>query len=251
MIKFLILALTLSMQAFAKENKKGRDLAIKMQKKAEGFVTDKSTLEMILVNAHGDKVVRKMESMTKEVKEDGDKKLMTFLWPTDVKGTKLLTLAHKDKDDDQWLYLPAFKRVKRISSRNKSGAFMGSEFSYEDMGSQDIEKYEFFYLKDEKLGKHNCHKMERFPKSKSSYSKQIMWIDTKKLVARKIEYYNKRKELLKVSTFENFKKQKKWWRADVITMNNVQTKNKSILKVVKKELGVNLRDALFRKTKLK
>ncbi len=246
----LILTFIFIHSSLAKENPMGRSIAEKMKKAADGFKSDKSTLEMILINAHGDKVTRKMESMTKE-DSAGDKKLMTFLWPTDVKGTKLLTISNKTDEDDQWLYLPAFKKVKRISSRNKSGAFMGSEFSYEDMGSQDIEKYEFFYEKDEKVGKQDCYKVTRYPKTKSSYSKQEIWVDKTKLAAIKINYYNQRSELLKESKFEDYKKIKNWWRADNITMTNIQTKNISILKVIKKELGIKLNDTLFRKTALK
>ncbi len=75
--------------------------------------------------------------------DDGDKSLFVFDEPRDVQGTAFLIHAHREDADDQWLYLPALKRVKRISSANRSGSFMGSEFAYEDMTAQEVEKFTY------------------------------------------------------------------------------------------------------------
>ena len=103
---------------------------------------------MILRNAQGEESIRKFNSKTLEVDGDGDKSIFIFEHPRDVEGTAVLTFTHKVGPDDQWLYLPALKRVKRISSDNKSGSFVGSEFAYEDLSSQEIEKYTYKWVED-------------------------------------------------------------------------------------------------------
>ena len=100
---------------------KGLRIATKADAVNAGFKGEASEMVMILTNAHGDKTTRKMSSKTLEGTDDGDRSIITFIWPADVKGTKMLTWTHKVGNDDQWLYLPSLKRVKRISSRNKSG----------------------------------------------------------------------------------------------------------------------------------
>ena len=115
----------------------------------KGFGDSTSSSVMTLRNKQGEETVRHFRGRTLEVKNDGDKTLFIFDSPRDVKGTATLTFTHKKGPDDQWLYLPALKRVKRITSDNRSGSFVGSEFAYEDLGSQELEKYtDRFFLRD-------------------------------------------------------------------------------------------------------
>ena len=132
------------------------------------------------------------------VADDGDKSLSIFDEPADVKGAAMLTYTHGLEPDDQWLYLPALKRIKRISSRNKSGPFMGSTFAFEDLGSQEVEKYSYNYLREEACGEGSCHVVERFPEYKhSGYTRQVVWIDTEGFRMLKAEFYDRKKALLK------------------------------------------------------
>jgi hypothetical protein len=210
---------------------KGLQIAIENEKANNGFKGEYMETEMILVNAHGDETVRRMTSRQRETKEDGDMSVITFLWPADVKGTRMLTHSHKKRDDDQWLYLPSLKRVKRISSRNKSGSFMGSEFAYEDLGSQEAEKYTYKWLKDVTLEGRECWLLEQVPVSKKSgYSKEINWIDKEYRQPLKIEYYDRKGELLKVAVFNEYKKLENWWRFHQIRMENVQTRKISTIR---------------------
>jgi len=227
----MAMLLTLTVYGMDAAEQKGRRIAEENETVNNGFKGEYIETEMILINAQGDKTVRRMTSKNKETEKDGDMSVITFLWPADVKGTRMLTQTHKKKDDDQWLYLPSLKRVKRISSRNKSGAFMGSEFSYEDLGSQEVEKYSHKWLKDENLDSRECWVMQQIPTSKKSgYSKQILWVDKEYRQPLKIEYYDRKGELLKVAAFGSYKKLKSWWRVHEIKMNNVQTRKSSIIK---------------------
>lgn len=126
-------------------------IAREQAKREKGFGDYSTILTMTLRNSDGKEAQREMRTLNLEVEGDGDKSLTIFDAPKDVEGTALLTWTHKTADDDVWLYLPSLARVKRIASNNKSGAFMGSEFAFKDIGSQEVEKFTYRYLRDEKL----------------------------------------------------------------------------------------------------
>lgn len=226
MRKLLIISL-LTSSIWAISN---HDVAKKSDDAMSQFMDAKSDMNMILVNANGQERERLMTMLVLE-KEGGDMSLMTFLSPSDVKGTKFLNYEHINKDDDQWLYLPALKRVKRIASENKSGSFMGSEFSYEDLSSFDVDKY--IYEGEAKLVMLNGKKAylsERRPvMDNSGYSKQVSWTDTETFLILKVEYYDRKHELLKTAFFENYKKISGVWRVGKMTMKNHQNDKKTIL----------------------
>lgn len=213
-----------------------------------GFKDYTTTMVMILKTASGDETVRDLRAGAKEVTTpgDGDKSYMVFDRPADVRGTAILTYSHVE-DDEQWLYLPAVKRVKRLNSNNKSGAFLGSEFAYEDLSSPIVEKYTYTYLRQEPCGDMSCHVIERRPAYKNSgYTRNILWIDTKELRTLKIEYYDRKNELLKTLTNTGFKLyEKKFWRADTGTMVNHQTGKSTILKSSDINFGVGLKASTF------
>lgn len=248
-MKQAILALSLILSfnlAFAETpEEKGLAITKKVDAANTGYGTETSKMEMILINAHGDKTTRKMKMKTKETSNDGDKSLSEFEWPADVNGTKMLTWTHKKEDDDQWLYLPSIKRVKRISSKDRSGSFMGSEFSYEDLGSQEVEKYTYKFIKDETIDGKPHWVVERVPVGKSGYSKQISWINQEVMNPTKIEYYDRKGDLLKTATFKDYKKFGKFWRIGGIEMVNHQTKKQSALTWSDRQLGQSISDSSF------
>ena len=154
---------------------KGLAIALEAQKRDTGWADQKAEMVMLLRNSQGEETQRELRLMTLEVVGDGDKSMSVFDTPMDVKGTAFLSHTHVKEADDQWLYLPALKRVKRISSNNKSGPFMGSEFAYEDISSQEVEKYTYEWLRDEKINGHDTFVMIRYPTYEhSGYSKQIV-----------------------------------------------------------------------------
>jgi len=230
---------------------KGLAIARKVDKANEGFASESSTMEMTLINAHGDKTTRKMKSQLLETKDDGDRSRIEFDWPADVKGTRMLTWTHKKADDDQWLFLPAIKRVKRISSKNKSGSFMGSEFTYEDIGSQEIEKFKHKFLAEEAIEGRKAWKIERIPTaSDSGYSRQVSWIDQEYNNAIKIEYYDRKGDLLKTAKFSDYKKFGKFWRLGKLDMVNHQTRKSSILAWSGRKVGIAINPSSFESTEL-
>ncbi|HEB63048.1 MAG TPA: outer membrane lipoprotein-sorting protein, partial [Gammaproteobacteria bacterium] len=173
----LFMAISAGVQAMSAEEK-GLAIAVEMDQRDTGFHDMTADMVMTLRNRKGDESVRYIRIRTLEVEGDGDKSISIFDRPRDIKGTAMLTFSHGLKADDQWLYLPGLKRVKRISSKNKSGSFMGSEFAYEDLSSQEIEKYTYKWLRDEPCGELQCYVIERVPAYKySGYTRMVSWID--------------------------------------------------------------------------
>jgi outer membrane lipoprotein-sorting protein len=225
MIKTLLAAsmVALSSLAIADEMMdKGLKIAQDAKAYDQGFGDFTAQMKMTLNNKHGDVSVRNIRIKTLEVAGDGDKSLSIFDEPADVKGTAMLTWSHGLKADSQWLYLPALKRVKRINSRNKSGPFMGSEFAFEDLSSQEIEKYTYRYLADESCGEMQCYKMERKPAYKySGYTKQIVWLDKEAFRAVKVDFYDRKGDKLKTLESEGFTQYLgHYYRSNKMTMTN-------------------------------
>jgi outer membrane lipoprotein-sorting protein len=237
-LKPLLLILTLlSTVTFADKyagmspEEKGLAIATAADEATNGFIDSQANMKMILTNRHGQSSERELRVRSMEVENDGDKSMTIFDSPADVKGTALLTFSHKVKDDDQWLYLPAVRRVKRMSSSNKSGPFMGSEFAFEDLGSQEVEKYTWKYLRDEVLDGVDTYVLERIPVNKrSGYTRQVLWTNKETLYPLKTDFYDRKDSLLKTLTFSDYKQYLgKFWRAHNMMMVNHQTGKKTEL----------------------
>ena len=232
---------------------RGLEIAKESKARDTGWQDYQVELVMTLRNKAGQESMRHIRLKNLEVIGDGDKSLSIFDRPRDVKGTAFLSFSHPLGNDDQWLYLPALKRVKRISSKNKSGPFMGSEFSYEDLSSFEVEKYQYKYLTQEPCGKLTCFVVENTPQYKhSGYTKIITWIDTEAYRTHKVEYYDRKGSLLKTLTFYDYKQyQGKFWRQDRSEMLNHQTGKSTLLNWENYQFSVGLTDKDFNKNVLK
>jgi len=204
---------------------RGFEIAKEADRRDTGWKDVTANIIMTLRNKQGAESIRENRTRSLEMLNDGDKSITIFDSPADVKGTAFLSHTHVKKSDDQWLFLPALKRIKRISSSNKSGPFMGSEFAYEDISSQELEKYRYKYIKDEAVGSRDSFVIERFPEyKKSGYSKQIVWIDKEMYQPLKITFYDRKNTLLKTLTYHEYKLYlEKYWRPSRMEMENHQT----------------------------
>lgn len=232
---------------------KGMEIAVEADKRDNGFLDVASKMTMTLKNANGDVSIRKMRSKTLEVQGDGDKGLTIFDQPADIKGTAFLSFTHVLDADDQWLYLPALKRVKRISSKNKSGPFMGSEFAFEDLSSREVEKFSYLYLKDETVDGENAFVIEVRPNYKySGYTRSVVWISKEKYQPLKIDYYDRKNSLLKTMTVSGYQQYLgQYWRPDVMVMTNHQTKKETRLDFADYKFKMGLSERDFNKSSLK
>ena len=249
MKKILILLIFIFGNVFALSN---YDVAQKSEAVMSGFKDSISKMQMTLINARGQEKVRTMNMKVLEGKDE-DKSLMEFLTPADVKGTKFLNYEHVNRDDDQWLYLPALKRVKRIASKNKSGSFMGSEFAYEDLSGFNVKKYKYdgdaevVTLDGVEMYRTNATPISKY----SGYTKLISWADKKTFLIQKIEYYDRKKELLKTAYFGEYKNFGNVYRIGKITMKNIQNDKTTILIWSDEKIKNGLKKKDFHKRYLK
>ncbi|MEM7435048.1 MAG: outer membrane lipoprotein-sorting protein [Myxococcota bacterium] len=231
---------------------RGLEIASEADRRDTGFNDSTALMTMTLRNKRGQESKRELEVRVLEVEGEGDKSMTLFHNPRDVRGTSLLTFSHGLKPDDQWLYLPALRRVKRIASNNKSGPFMGSEFAYEDMSSQEIEKYKYKYIKDENLDGHECFVVERYPvDSDSGYTKQQVWVDQEEYRVRKVDYYDRKGQLLKTLVASQFSQHLgRYWRANRMVMTNHQTGKSTELTFENYKFRNGLKESDFSRTRL-
>ena len=175
-----VLLMTAVYAAQAADDTQGFDIAARSDRTDLGFADSEVELQMVLRNAAGQQSTRALRIATLEKPDEtvGDKSLVVFETPRDIEGTALLSHAKILDPDDQWLYLPALKRVKRISSSNKSGPFVGSEFAFEDFTAIELNKFDYTYVGEVPCGDLTCDVLERTPRYENSgYTKQVSWVD--------------------------------------------------------------------------
>ena len=163
------------------DDARAREIMEKVDARDDG---DRRTadMEMILIDKGGKKRVRKLRSFSMDKGKD-TLRLLFFRSPADVKDTAFLTYDYRetDKDDDQWLYLPALRKTKRIATSDKKGSFMGSDFSYADMNKRNLEQYDYTLLKETKVGNVGVWLIQTVPRTKKvideyGYTKSVVFV---------------------------------------------------------------------------
>jgi outer membrane lipoprotein-sorting protein len=234
---------------------KGFEIAARSDRSDLGFESSEVKAVMTLTNAAGNTSTREMyfKTLEKENEQVGDKSLTVFETPRDVQGTALLSHAKILEADDQWLYLPALKRVKRISSTNKSGPFVGSEFAFEDFTSTELNKYDYTYVGEDSFGGMTVDVLERTPRYENSgYVRQVALVDQDVYQVRKIDFYDRKNSLLKTLTLGDYREYDGGiWRAHTLEMVNHQTGKSTTLSYGDYTFKTGLEDNDFVKGVLK
>ncbi len=232
----------------------GFEIAARSDRSDLGFADSAVELRMVLRNAAGQESSRSLRISTLEKPDEsvGDKSLVVFETPRDIQGTALLSHAKILDPDDQWLYLPALKRVKRIASSNKSGPFVGSEFAFEDFTAIELNKFDYRFLHSEQCADLRCDVVERLPRYENSgYTKQLAWVDQTDFQIRKVEFYDRRGDLLKVLELQDYRQYDNGvWRAHKLVMVNAQTNKRTDMIYGDYTFGAGLSDNEFEKGRL-
>lgn len=217
--------------------KRGREIAATVDRNDAGFIDYVVNGEMIVRRPGGAQAKRDFEMNTLEVRNDGDKRLVVFSRPRDLTGFVSLTFTNPGAPDDQWIYLPAVKRVKRLAARDKTGSFAGSEFSYEDIATWELSNYDYEFIRNEPCGEPaaTCHTIANLPKYEySGYSRLVETIDPRIWQPVRIVYFDKSGRQLKQLEFFGYKKfQGKFWRPSRMVMTNLR--DKSVSEIVWKD----------------
>jgi outer membrane lipoprotein-sorting protein len=212
---------------------------------------------MRLINKRGQERKRKMEYYSKTYEGDNDKIMIRFLEPADVKGVGLLTVEHTDRDDDQWLYLPALKKVRRISSSDQGDSFMGSDYTYEDIRSEKLDKNDYKLTGDEAVDGQECYIIEATPSSEeqkkdSGYSKRFLWIRKDIYLTIKAEYYNKKGALFKTEIRGDVVEAAPGlYRPNLMEMKNLKTGHTTRITFEGRKIDEGIKDKVFTERTLK
>ncbi len=218
----------------------GRQIMDKVYTNPAGDDTQGS-MTMTLTNSRGEQRVRTLRQF---IKDDGstEKKIMFFITPADVKNTAFMNWSYSDgRSDDQWIYLPALKRTKRISSDGKSDYFMGSDFTYDDLGDRHPDMDNHKLLREETIDGKSCYVIESSPKDEDYiYSKTVTWVMKENFLGLKREFYDDRNALLKVLSIQKFEKVDGFWTILETKMHNVQKDHTTVIKFtgVQKNRGI-------------
>jgi outer membrane lipoprotein-sorting protein len=255
----LIICLVASELSFADQAadtgavQKGMAIAVEADRLDSGYVDSEESFTMVLRDSKGRERLRTMRMRTFERSDDGDWSLTIFDEPADVRGTALLTYSHGLDPDDQWIYLPAMKRVKRISSKNRSGPFMGSELAFEDMSAFELEKYSYRYLRDEACDELQCFVSEWVPLYEhSGYSRMEVWHDQEAHRLQRVDFFDRKDRHVKTLRLDDYKLyDERFWRARHWEMSNHKNGKTTLLNYNNIELGIGLSERDFDQTSLK
>ncbi|MEL6687396.1 MAG: outer membrane lipoprotein-sorting protein [Pseudomonadota bacterium] len=232
---------------------KGFKIAERNDLSDAGFGTSSVELTMTLADPSGRTTTRELriDTREKEGEGNGDRSVTVFYSPRDVEGTALLTHSKVLESDDQWLYLPALRRTKRISSSNKSGPFVGSEFAFEDIAGAELGKYTYTYLdtvtEDVAGTEMELDKVECIPAyERSGYSKIHCYFDTDVFQARKFVFFDRGGQKLKTLTLNDYRQYEGGiWRPHQQIMTNHITGKTTALNFEDYEFGVDLNERDF------
>lgn len=234
---------------------RGLQIAREAERRDAGWRDAQVALMMVLQDRRGATRERTLRMMMLEVPGEtgGDKSIAIFDSPPDLDGTILLTLTRIGADDNQWLYLPALKRVKRISSSNKTGAFFASEFAYEDIAAPEVGRFSYLHLGQTTCGPLTCNIVEERPNYRNSgYGKLVAYIDTQAYRTQRVEYFDRRGALLKVLDVAGYRKYRgRFWRPETLTMSNRKTGRTTVLRYGQWSLATGLSDSTFSEQNLR
>ncbi len=232
----------------------GLAIAQELALRNAGYKDFAGKVDMVLRDRGGSEAKRSfsVKILEKPEADAGDWSLVVFDAPADVKGTAVLSHPKRGADDDQWLYLPSARRVKRIAAANRTGSFAGSEFSFEDLAASDASKFEWKLLGQSACGALRCFDVQATAKEAASgYARRILHIDVTELRVQAVEYFDRKNSLLKTLTYGDFTKLgNRYWRARSWSMQNAQTGKSTVIKFATMALGNGLTSGDFSPSKL-
>lgn len=252
---FLTLCAVNAPPALAMEEIDAYQVAVNADEREDGD-TMTSALHMTLTNKRGQERKREVVTYRKDYGDDS-KMVMFFKEPADVKNTGFLSWDYDDseKDDDQWIYLPALKKVRRISSSGQSDYFMGTDFTYNDMGGNEVDDYTYQHLGNEDIDGVECYHIEAIPKDdevveETGYSRIERWIRPDIWVMVKSRFYDEKGRFLKELTTENIEQIDGIWTVKTMRMVNEQNNHQTLFTFSNIAYNTDIGDNVFSQRQL-
>lgn len=193
---FFLLSMLFFFAVTAYADQRGEEIAQKFFNLPKGETVFSETT-LVIIDSKNKRRVRKIQRYFRST-EEGEESYIEFLEPADIRGSKILTISKKGREDEQRLYLPALGRVRRIASADKGGSFMGTDFSYYDLEDHDFIDYSYTFIGEQQVNKKAVYVVEFTPKNKSSpYSKEVHYMQKDSFFPSKVDYYDKKNKFLK------------------------------------------------------
>lgn len=240
--------------AQAADDPTGLEIVTKWDQREKG--KDLSTkAKFILINKRGQQRVRQTRRywLDMEGRKGFDEKVIIFFdKPSDVKGTSLLNWSYVDikKDDDQWLYLPALRKIKRIASSDKEKSFMGSDLTFDDMGDRKVKEDSHRLLRIEDYNGRQCYVVEMIPKEEDyRYSRKLKWIDREEFIDYRTDFFDRKGRFLKKQVID-WKKIGDIWVFTRMVVKNEQTGHSTVVEITDIKLNSGLKEGLFTKRRM-
>ena len=246
LVSIMIMAFAIPALSVAQEKLSGLDIIQKVYDRPQGEDMQ-SELTMTLINSRGDTRVRKIKQFIKDMGKV-EKKIMFFVSPADVRNTSFMNWSYDEegKDDDQWIYLPALRKIKRISSDSKSDYFMGSDFTYDDLGDRHPSEDTHKLLREETVNGEQCYVVESIPKDEEyMYSRTVTWVIKDKWIGFKKEFYDEDGDLLKILTIKKYDKINGFWIITESEMNNIQKEHQTNIQLINVKINSGIPDNKF------
>ncbi|RKY03475.1 outer membrane lipoprotein-sorting protein [Candidatus Poribacteria bacterium] len=201
---------------------------------------------MKLINKRGQVRVRKVRMFRKDY-EDGVRKIIFFLAPADVKGTAFLSWDPSEGEGAQWIYIPALRKVRRIASSRRGDYFMGTDFTYEDLGEWRVEDYRHKLIGEEVVDGHKCYVVESVPKEKgkSVYGRKVAWVREDIWMIVRADFYDKKGRFIKRMTVPRVEKVNGIWTAMELRMDNERKRHKTIILIEDVKYNTGIPDDMF------
>jgi hypothetical protein len=218
-----------------------------------------SSEKMTLIDKNGKQRIRKLKSFSKDFGEE-TRRILFFIEPADVYNTAFLTYDYEqgEKEDDQWLYLPALKKVRRIASSDKSSSFMGSDFSYGDLTKPELDKFDFKLIREETVDAKACWLIECKPRSQEiideyGYSKSIVLVRQDNHVILRSVFWLKKSKKVKYMQVKKLEQIDGIWtplEIHMTTRNASQVEHKTILQLLTVKYNQKIDQNLFTTRKM-
>ena len=226
----------------------GRDIAEMIENRPAPDDLINQTV-MILTNSKGKTRTHKMISKSKN---GGEKQIIWFIEPKDDRGIAFLKIEHDNRDDEMRMWLPAFKKVRRISSKKKSDSFMGSDLSFEDLSNRRLNSNDYKRLEDAKWLGIDCYVLETVPKkeSKSNYVRHVSWIDKNHMNILKEQSFNKKNKLEKEKYF-SYETRGKYQLIKKVSVENLLKKHATEITFSDIVINSGISDKIFNEINLR
>ncbi len=234
------------LSASGQNNMTGTDIILKVYS-LPAPSDQESTMTMKLINSRGDQRVREIKQFIKNYGQE-EKRIMFFVSPADVRNTSFMNWSYDEagRDDDQWIYLPALRRIKRISSESKSDSFMGSDFTYDDLGDRHPSEDTHELLREETFQEEDCYVVESIPKENDYiYSRTVTWIIKDKWIGLKKEFYDTDGQLLKMLRVLDYKKINGYRIITHTRMHNTQKNHRTEIRIENLVIDAGIPDSRF------